>query len=389
MSRAKRFIPKTHELIQLLHHAYVYNLSMVLLLIGDTKGSIIRGVWVSFEQPIFDAYCNVLHKCYDISLKWAYENQDNENDEISLNQVRSSLPSFIDFENFKDYYNLWKCAVSSGHSILPLPPTEYIIPFHFSKWNKFKGGSDTLTKLFWNSKHYVPSDSPAAYAISRLLRLMAAVVYRCDAIMSSNKNLSVYASLLHWRNANNQRQRSFDHFLRHTARLYFFQNQSGQESPPSSPSEQRLVRNSRHRDNQIPISWVTAYTGKTPSKNVKQQYEENKETLDLKVVERRERCTCYCVFRVAIDKDGNESLTGEGTTNRCAVCKKNTRYYCANCHTWLCGPGSAYLDQHNKKTICVYKDAKTGREIRFRQSCFQIYHDQGLSQVKENSLHEI
>jgi len=68
---------------------------------------------------------------------------------------------------------------------------------------------------------------------------------------------------------------------------------------------------------------VSAFTGRTPKKNVNKQYEERKEVLDMNdVVERRERCTGYCVFRVTIDEDGKETLKGEGTMNRCALCKK-------------------------------------------------------------------
>ena len=41
-SRAKRFIPSSHECLQILHHSFVYGLSMVLLVIGDIKSTILR-----------------------------------------------------------------------------------------------------------------------------------------------------------------------------------------------------------------------------------------------------------------------------------------------------------------------------------------------------------
>ena len=383
MSRAKRFIPKNHELIQILHHAFVYNLSLMLLLIGDSKGTIIRGVWVSFEPPIFEAYRGFIEKCYNESLKWAYENENDEQEHPSLDQVRSALPSFIDFDSFQDYFNLWSCATNS--SLLPIPPTEYIIPYHFSLWNKFKGGSDTLTKLFWNSNHYVPSDSPAAYAISRLIRLIATILYRCEAIMTSKENLSNYPSLVHWRNANNKRQSSFGCFLRDTARSYFFQIQSEQENPASPPRESTFSRASRNRTNQVKVSWVTEFTGRTPRKNVLQRYE-TKETSDVKVLERRERCTGQAVFRVGIDKDGKEVGSGEGTVNKCALCKRNTRWYCTQCHTWLCGPSTHNLNDDKKPCICVYTDTATGKVVRFRRSCFHMFHEQGLTKTKEDSV---
>jgi len=200
--------------------------------------------------------------------------------------------------------------------------------------------------------------------------------------MSSNENLDVYDTLLHWRNANSKRQTSFESFLRRSAFIYFFQNESVDDNP-ASPMQPTNVRNSRHRDKQIPVSWVSAFTGRTPKKNVNKQYEERKEVLDMNdVVERRERCTGYCVFRVTIDEDGKETLKGEGTMNRCALCKKNTRHFCINCHTWLCGPSTPYFDEGNKKSVAVYTDSKTRREMHFRLSCFQIFHDQGLTKAK-------
>ncbi len=138
-----------------------------------------------------------------------------------MQTLQSLLPPCVDYDSFEDYFHLWKKATNSADSYLPIPPTEYIIPYHFAKWNKFKGGSDTLTKLFWNSKHYVPSDQPAAYAISRLFRFIAAILFRCDSIMTSKEDLDNYPSLRHWRNANNSRQMSFDTFLRSLVTTYF------------------------------------------------------------------------------------------------------------------------------------------------------------------------
>ena len=75
---AKRFIPNNHELVQILHHAFVYSLKLVLLLVGDNKGTIIRGVWVEFNDIIMEAYKVFLRQCYDVSLKWAYSLESEE-----------------------------------------------------------------------------------------------------------------------------------------------------------------------------------------------------------------------------------------------------------------------------------------------------------------------
>ena len=56
-------------MIQILHHAFVYDLSLVLLLIGDSKGMILRGIYVEFDDEIKAAYNIFLTRCYDESLK--------------------------------------------------------------------------------------------------------------------------------------------------------------------------------------------------------------------------------------------------------------------------------------------------------------------------------
>ena len=137
-----------------------------------------------------------------------------------LNAIKPLLSPGLDFESFKDFYMLWKQATCSPSRHLPIPRTQKIIPCHFSLWNKFKGGSDTITKLFWNSKHYVPSVSPASNAVSQLFRFMAVTLYRCDAVMSSHENLERYPTLESWRHSNQVRNKSFQHFLREITSTY-------------------------------------------------------------------------------------------------------------------------------------------------------------------------
>ena len=166
-----------------------------------------------------EAYKVFLRQCYDVSLKWAYS-LESEEEYATLQAMKSLLPVSIDFESFEDYYHLWKQSTSTSDSRLPLPPTNYIIPYHFAKWNKFKGGSDTLTKLFWNSNHYVPSDTPAAYAVSRLIRFLAAMLYRCDAMMTSKVDLNYYTGAMQTTSVLHRSTNFFDVFqLRTSPRL--------------------------------------------------------------------------------------------------------------------------------------------------------------------------
>lgn len=108
VSRAKTYIPSNHECIQILHHAFVYNIKLVLLLIGNKKGTILRGVWVIFHDEIMMAYDHFLSRCHDLCLKWAYDGLDessipNEDEDIDFNFIKKLLPPGVDFEGFLDF----------------------------------------------------------------------------------------------------------------------------------------------------------------------------------------------------------------------------------------------------------------------------------------------
>lgn len=101
---------------------------------------------------------------------------------------------------------------------LPIPLTIYVKPYHFAIWCNFKGGSDTLTNLFWNCKHYDPTNTAATNAVSHLLRFIAAIMFRCDSVMQCNGDLERYATLFSWRKSNQTRLVSFEHHIRMIAK---------------------------------------------------------------------------------------------------------------------------------------------------------------------------
>ena len=276
-----------------------------------------------------DAYDNFMTRCYEESLKWAYATEHEDAGETenatNLEALKPFLPSSIDFESFKDYFHLWKQATNSIDSRLPIPSTKYIIPYHFAKWNKFKGGSDTITKLFWNANHYVPSDKPAAYAVSRLFRFLAAILYRCDAVMTSKQDLASYHSLLGWRRANNTRQTSFSSFLRNMSSSYLSHKEETLNQRVSISSLGYQRRASRSRVRQVEATWASQPTLKTPKKNIAEKYEDVA-TIDTTVLQRRLACPGHFVFRITVDEDGKAQTEGPGTKGRCAVCKTVTRY---------------------------------------------------------------
>jgi len=140
---AHRYIKSVHELLQILHHATVYDLQVVLLLIGD-RHSIIRGVYVYFDEAIRSSYEKFLNIMYDNTLTWAYDNHNNSNS--ALIDMHQFIPSHVGKEAFMDFYELWKTIMSSPTK-LPIPQSTHILPAHFSLWNKMKGALRVLLIL--------------------------------------------------------------------------------------------------------------------------------------------------------------------------------------------------------------------------------------------------
>ena len=72
-----QYITCAHEAVQILHHAYTFDLEHVALIVGDNNGGIIRGVFVKFDSDLKLAYGNVMTTLYNFCLKWAYDNTES------------------------------------------------------------------------------------------------------------------------------------------------------------------------------------------------------------------------------------------------------------------------------------------------------------------------
>jgi hypothetical protein len=153
----KEYIDSVHELVQILHHAYVYDFNYVLLLVGDATGAILSGTWVELCDDLKGKYGTFLKLVYEKCLRWAYRPDlvplPEEKLKAALQHVRG-----VDFESFTGHFALWRYISTKIKG--PLPHVERIIPFIFAKWNCLKGGSDTITKLIWFAIKALPVKSP-------------------------------------------------------------------------------------------------------------------------------------------------------------------------------------------------------------------------------------
>jgi len=79
-------------------------------------------------------YEDLLTNLYAFSLCWAYE---SSNTTEALLSVAGCASRAVDPSGLQDFFELWTKLVRSGK--LPVPATDHILPYHFSKWNRFKG----------------------------------------------------------------------------------------------------------------------------------------------------------------------------------------------------------------------------------------------------------
>jgi hypothetical protein len=67
-----RYVEKLSEAIQILHHAYTYQMDKILLLVGNQQGDITSGVWVKFGNTLLNSYGEYLRQKYQFSIQWMY-----------------------------------------------------------------------------------------------------------------------------------------------------------------------------------------------------------------------------------------------------------------------------------------------------------------------------
>ena len=143
------YVESKHELIQILHHAYVYIFKTVLLLVGDKSGNILRGIYITFPESLKTSYGAMIENIYLMSLKWAYVSNEPLPDEV-IKEELTQIKGGADYDSFHEHFKIWRYA--NTRLTQPLPRLQRIIPRIFSTWNAMKGGSDTITKLLCQVK---------------------------------------------------------------------------------------------------------------------------------------------------------------------------------------------------------------------------------------------
>ena len=85
---------------------------------------------------------------------------------------------------------------------------------------------------------------------------------------------------------------------------------------------------------------VLKYCGTTPKRDVKRRYDDPRDVNDEAVI-RFKACRGIPIYRVAMDLKHR----GPGARGSCMLCKADTNWWCAGCHTWVCHGGGSGSDE--------------------------------------------
>jgi hypothetical protein len=206
-----RWIPKSQEKFQLLHHVAIRNGLKGLIIVGDTN-DVMFGVFVNYKQETIDAYKNVLQDVYERALEPFYQKDPSNIPREKIKAIISSKemkPIGLTVHSFLTSFFLWRklrIVRDIDNTIqLPLPPCNRILPYNHSFWNNQKGASDTATKLMWSCPVKLSSAGRSqTVVLARFLQLFAIHLHRQNHAAQANADLNSYASLFHLRNTMNQ-----------------------------------------------------------------------------------------------------------------------------------------------------------------------------------------
>ena len=411
------------EAIQVLHHAYTYRLSKVLLLVGNKDGTIFYGIFFTFSDAVRQKYGEVLEDIYNNTIRPIYDNSGTapfnffdkmDPDVLATITVNGDV---LDRKSFEMDLALFRSLLKkTAENPNPIPPTKHIIPLLFSAWNSLKGGSDATTNLFWRCKCVLPTKSSQTSAVARLLMLSSVWVHRLHQLASKNptsesSSLRAYRSLASRRSSfKNSLFMIVDTALQKTAEVGVsveLRNTLGnvaglpetqtEPSPRESETVRRLTRgmiaqtpNKRNTAPTPSINVPLVNTGATPLRNILRRLSQQPSTATERVLcARNDRCTGVAIHRLG----GAPGTVGEPIKGTCASCKSRTQGYCSWCRQSLCTglskkrkndeawPNEALLKQPGMEDVMVVNSCFFAKHAAAVRAAAESFNDEVREEV--------
>ena len=133
-------------------------IKLSILVIGERKGRILKGVWVDFSGTILKDYESCLDDIFEHFLAFIYraKHQEKSLRETLTITEKATLNDYIIHQDYIDNSNviiqevdkwiaLHKKISEDKHPLLPM---EQCIHLRQGLWNRSKGGSDTAIQAF-------------------------------------------------------------------------------------------------------------------------------------------------------------------------------------------------------------------------------------------------
>ena len=391
-----KYMHKSDERWQLLHHAYVYGFDRIALIVGNHGGKVISGTVIDYDENLRDDYGRVLKKLKDIALLWAYDSPDITTIPDNVIDISEQIPTINGKETLYGSLKLWK-AMFSNPTILPRPALQRIIPSTHAKWNATKGGSDTVTKLVDDCfvKPPRPHTNFETVAVGRCISNLLATVFRLYQLITSKENLQdSYPTIKHFRNAASQRM-SFKKSLRLGYQLFKKEGEhlinAGLENDDQhhhhhhqqqQQSRPRRVQYSGSSTVPEPMEFVPVRTFNTPLRARRKQIQRG--TVHEDVLHRSQNCSGF-PYEVICQQEGSNR---KDPRRRCYLCSAKTKWKCIKCKFYFCmtaGMKSKKRDEH----LYYHKEKEnpeSNTEITqvLGKSCFHIFHEHAIQAALTN-----
>eukprot|EP00542_Grammatophora_oceanica_P001818 CAMPEP_0194065850 /NCGR_PEP_ID=MMETSP0009_2-20130614/85696_1 /TAXON_ID=210454 /ORGANISM="Grammatophora oceanica, Strain CCMP 410" /LENGTH=642 /DNA_ID=CAMNT_0038718741 /DNA_START=1379 /DNA_END=3307 /DNA_ORIENTATION=+ len=431
-----------HEAVQVLHHAYCYDLEHVLLLAGDRGANIISGTWVRFNSDMKEMYGSILDTVYELCLKWAYDESmafPDELDEVQpgtwvrfnsdimemcgsildtvyelclkwaydesmaipdeLDEVLAAAASKtqVTREEFEMNLGVWRETMKLK---LPIPRIARVIPRVFAEWNVKKGGSDTVTQLIDSVYLGPPILRSQTVLVARYFMIYGVGLHQLQKVGSSD-DVEVYVTVEAYRNAATQRVGNMRKTLIKISKCLFELASESSSVPgssiPETPAAASVSESHPFTRSQAsaasrlkPMEVSEPVTGKTPKRKRQQFYD--KDAAELNTGNKFDNdgggvprdggllCARECC------EAGLEWKRGMGR-QACVVCQNKTSNFCLTCRMPLCTTnisgaadrlGEPPFVEANMESL----DGGEPSKLYFRNSCSDIWHHEGRQKYR-------
>jgi len=388
------FVEQSSERHQILHHAYVWGLEKVAIVIGDKGGRVISGTIVDYNENVLQAYGKVVDKIKDLALDWAYTDEPIIPEEVI--EISERVPTINGKEALYGALKLWR-ALFRDTSILPYPTLKRIIPSTHAQWNATMGGGDALTKLVDDCflrppRSYTNFESTG---VARCISNLFATTLKLHQITTADTELQ-YLSMAHYRNAASHRA-TYKKMLINSANIFEKAAkelaQYGEDELERIKRDRERSRSGRQRQRQplrevprrvqfqgttvVPeqMDFASKKTFKTPQKKKKKQIETEGKVAE-SVMNRIHTCTGFPMQVVS----QNEGSTKDPRRS-CYICGSKTKWQCINCRFYFCMATKKTAQREQQLYYVKEKenveDSQSSTKI-YGKSCFHAFHESAI-----------